>query len=692
MSIDKNFLPSINIKTATKNEIKEYFLASFDMYESLFDVLKDKTFIYERPNNLRHPLIFYYGHTATFFINKMKLAGLISTSLNAKFENLFAIGVDEMGWDSINKSSYKWPSFDEVKKYRDDVKQVVLDSIKNTTLSLPINWESPFWCILMGIEHEKIHLETSSVLIREMDFSFVQKHKDFMPFYGNETKQIVNEMVEIKGGEISIGKNHNDNDFYGWDNEYGSHKNVISDFEASKYLVSNGEFMSFVLDGGYKQDKFFSKEGALWKNKAKREMPFFWSKKDDKYFLREICYIRELPLSHPVEVNFYETEAFINYLNDKEGTSYRLPSEDEYYRMLDFTNGDSKEANINCKYNSSTPVDLHNFNGVYDVIGNVWQWSISNMYPFDGFKPHKLYDDFTMPTFDDKHSLMKGGSFISTGNEALKESRYAFRKHFLQHSGFRYINSKEEVKTMSNIYESDELISQYCEFHYGESYFNVDNFCKKTVNVLDDVIKSKDKLKALDLGCAVGRSSYELATIYDEVTGIDFSANFIKVAQSLQNNNEIKYSIKQEGEINNLKSISLKELGFGDIQNKIKFYQGDACNLKQEHNDYDLILCNNLIDRLYDPSIFLKDIQTRIKKGGILAISSPYTWLEEYTKKDKWLGGYKKDDENILTLDSLKTHLDGFKLIKTIDVEFVIRETKRKYQHSISQMSIWEKK
>jgi hypothetical protein len=52
-----------------------------------------------------------------------------------------------------------------------------------------------------------------------------------------------------------------------------------------------------------------------------------------------------------------------------------------------------------------------------------------------------LYDDFSTPTFDGKHTLIKGGSWISTGNEALKSSRYAFRRHFFQHAGFRYLVS-----------------------------------------------------------------------------------------------------------------------------------------------------------------------------------------------------------------------------------------------------------
>jgi chromosome segregation ATPase len=48
-----------------------------ELDEKLFDLLKDKKYLYEQPNSLRHPLIFYYGHTATFFINKLVLANII---------------------------------------------------------------------------------------------------------------------------------------------------------------------------------------------------------------------------------------------------------------------------------------------------------------------------------------------------------------------------------------------------------------------------------------------------------------------------------------------------------------------------------------------------------------------------------------------------------------------------------------
>jgi formylglycine-generating enzyme required for sulfatase activity len=63
------------------------------------------------------------------------------------------------------------------------------------------------------------------------------------------------------------------------------------------------------------------------------------------------------------------------------------------------------------------------------------------MYPYLGFECHPVYDDFTIPTFDDKHNLIKGGSWVSCGNLASVYARYAFRRHFFQHAGFRTVVS-----------------------------------------------------------------------------------------------------------------------------------------------------------------------------------------------------------------------------------------------------------
>ena len=79
-----------------REEILKYFLATWELDDRLYDSLKDDVVFYMRADPLRHPLIFYIGHTATFYINKLILAGLITERINPKFESTFAVGVDEM--------------------------------------------------------------------------------------------------------------------------------------------------------------------------------------------------------------------------------------------------------------------------------------------------------------------------------------------------------------------------------------------------------------------------------------------------------------------------------------------------------------------------------------------------------------------------------------------------------------------
>jgi hypothetical protein len=101
----------------------------------------------------------------------------------------------------------------------------------------------------------------------------------------------------------------------------------------------------------------------------------------------------------------------------------------------------------------------------------------------------------------------------------------------------------------------------------------------------------------------------------------------------------------------------------------------------------------NLIDRLYDPAKFLAAIHERLNVGGVLMLASPYTWLTEHTPRQDWIGGFKKDGENFSTLDGLREMLQPhFEQIgEAQEVPFVIRETKRKFQHTLSEVTFWRR-
>ena len=421
-------------------EIRDYLYKTFALEEQLYETLKNDEAFYLRPEPLRHPLVFYYGHTASFFINKLTLASLINKRVNPKFESIFAIGVDEMSWDDLNESNYDWPTINEVRDYRQTVLKLIDSLVSSLPLVLPISWESPFWPILMGIEHQRIHIETSSAIIRQMSLEHLQAHPtwEVCPDYADKAPD--NALIKVAGGRVNLGKDKKANTF-GWDNEYGQHQVNADDFQASKYLVSNAEFLKFVNDNGYQQQKYWTEEGWQWAQYTQAQHPLFWIKQGDSYTLRTFLAEQPIPWNWPVEVNYLEAKAFCNWLADKTGKAIRLPTEDQWYHLRqqhaipDQPDWESAPGNINLEYWASPcPVDRFAFNDFYDLIGNVWQWTETPISGFEGFEVHPLYDDFSVPTFDTQHNLIKGGSWISTGNEATQHARYAFRRHFSQHA------------------------------------------------------------------------------------------------------------------------------------------------------------------------------------------------------------------------------------------------------------------
>jgi 2-polyprenyl-3-methyl-5-hydroxy-6-metoxy-1,4-benzoquinol methylase len=75
-------------------------------------------------------------------------------------------------------------------------------------------------------------------------------------------------------------------------------------------------------------------------------------------------------------------------------------------------------------------------------------------------------------------------------------------------------------------------------------------------------------LKALDIGCAVGRTSYELTRSFDYVLGLDYSARFIQVASMLQEMDAVPYKLTIEGELQEYKQATLKNVDSLDVEYK----------------------------------------------------------------------------------------------------------------------------
>ncbi len=242
-----------------------------------------------------------------------------------------------------------------------------------------------------------------------------------------------------------------------------------------------------------------------------------------------------------------------------------------------------------------------------------------------------------------------------------------------------------------SFYDSDAALEQYLLFHYGTPEQICPllpdarvacNFPVRCVTESLRYITLPVRGRALDLGCAVGRSSLELGRTFTEVVGIDFSARFVVAASEMQLRRQVAVRVPREGSI--CDELELK-LPADLLANHVRFEQGDACALRADLGQFDLVLMANLIDRLPDPARCLARLPDLVSPGGWLIITSPYTWLEEYTPRDKWL-----DDGVGGTLAALQATLaPAFKFERALDLPFLIREHRRKYQWSIAEASLW---
>ncbi|MCI0501570.1 MAG: SUMF1/EgtB/PvdO family nonheme iron enzyme, partial [Epsilonproteobacteria bacterium] len=300
-----------------------------------------------------------------------------------------------------------------------------------------------------------------------------------------------------------------------------------------------------------------------------------------------------------VEVNYLEALAFCKWKSSKIGKKITLPSEAMWHRLHKVSGlsdepnwGKIAPANINLEhYCSPCPINEFKHGDFYDVIGNVWQWTTTTIDGFTGFEIHPMYDDFSVPTFDRRHNIIKGGSFISTGNEALLSSRYAFRRHFFQHAGFRYVEVSSDHK------EDIEVVKEEITFREVEFFDRVAHIAKKHI---------KDDFKsALNLGCDYGKSAFELASFFESIIGIDFTARNILIAQ--------------------------KNFELQDCEN-IAFWQGDSCNLKPHFKGFDFILLTNNFEEIYNITHLLLDIQTRLNEGGRIIIAFRNSTQKEQLK------------------------------------------------------------
>lgn len=724
-------LPAPDLAQCGRQAVQDYFDNGWTLTELLFSALKDAEGFYRPPYHaLRHPLIFYYVHPAVLYINKLRLAKLLDAPIDAYFESLFETGVDEMSWDDMSKNEIEWPTLFEAYSYRTKA-YAKISALINSHPDLAdghqaITMEHPLWALFMGFEHERIHLETSSVLMRELPVDLLERPAGFAPLAPHlnavadaaaALRYSEGDWQEIEATSVRLGKSK-EHPSYGWDNEYGRRSVNLRTFQSARSLITNGDFLAFVEAGGYFEDRLWSETGRRWKSFRNVKFPTFWvpdgPSGSNQFKLRTIFEVIDMPLDWPCLVNYHEAKAFCRWRSEVDNRHYRLPSEAEHHAMRRYESG-AVGRNSELKFSSeSSTRHADSGEGIVDVFGNVWQWLEDHFNPLEGAKVHRLYDDFSTPCYDGQHQMIMGGSFISTGDEASQFARFHFRPHFFQHAGFRLVSAESDNDgqayrfdgdgQQSNPYETLSVLNEYMTLHYAAPETQLPfqggpqaalSFPQRTASLLIDFCRKLDvpMQRALDIGCAVGGSSFALASAFEKVVGVDLSKQFVDTAQSLKERLKFPYQVKIEGDIYE-EAVASVDAGAAA---RVEFRQADACSLPAEFIDFDAVLIANLLCRLPSPGACLgrlEGMRGLLRSGGIVVIVSPYTWMEKFTPREVWLGGYYDDDgKPHFSQDGIKAMLgDEFQLLHRQDMPLLIREHRRKYQYIVSDALVFQKR
>lgn len=301
-----------------KQILKEKFLAVREYSETLCKPLEIEDYSIQ-PEAFVSPPKWHLAHVTwfweTFVLSKFDSKYEV---FHKDFSFLFNSYYNNVGKRvlRLNRGLMTRPTVEEVYNYRKYV-SIAMENFFLQDLSQEI-----LDIIEIGINHEEQHQE-----LFIYDIKYIYGNQPVLPKYENNSFLLQQEnwefaFISISEGIYEVGHK---GEGFSFDNELGRHKVYLEDFQISNKLVTNGEFIQFIEDGGYKNFNFWHDDAWHWLDSNNIEAPLYWEKINDKWHLYDLNGFQEVKLELPLNhISYYEAFAFAEYKN------MRLPTEEEW--------------------------------------------------------------------------------------------------------------------------------------------------------------------------------------------------------------------------------------------------------------------------------------------------------------------------------------------------------------------------
>jgi ergothioneine biosynthesis protein EgtB len=405
--------------------------------DELFRIVRPEA-LYDRPIAERHRIIFYLGHLEAFDWNLLQ-GPLGLDSFDPEFDKLFAFGIDPLDGGLPQDQPKDWPSVQETRHYNARLRQT-LDAALSASLAQDLDLMRLERGRLLetAIEHRLMHAETLCYMLHQLPFERKFWRADAASPSNHPPKA---RMVEIPAGTATLGIPRVMGGPFGWDNEFEEHRVEVPAFAIDAYNVTNGDYLKFIQEGGYRDPSLWSETGWNWISSEGRDSPAFWIRRGDSWNYGTMFEEIPLPLDWPVFVSHEEASAYARWARKD------LPSEAEWHRAACGTRSGLERA---YPWGSQPPAPLHgNFDfyrwdatavgafpagssefGVADLVGNGWEWTRTIFSPFAGFEAAPFYPGYSANFFDGKHYVMKGGSPRTAACMLRRSFRNWFQTHY----------------------------------------------------------------------------------------------------------------------------------------------------------------------------------------------------------------------------------------------------------------------